>query len=134
MATVFAVGVLVGLLAWIVCWRMFLKRCCFLLPSVCVWRLCLQWVFAVEPPLQTQSPHTLGNRKQHRIRNIFQHTIQAHSPTRTPTANTFATHTLGNRKQHRLRNILQHTIRASSPTRTPTANTVATYTRQQKTT
>ena len=35
-ATVFAVGVLVGLLAWIVCWRMFLRRCCFLLPSVCV--------------------------------------------------------------------------------------------------
>ena len=24
-----------GLIAWIVCWRMFLRRCCFLLPSVC---------------------------------------------------------------------------------------------------
>ena len=34
-ATVFAVGVLVGLLAWIVCWKMFLILCCFLLPSVC---------------------------------------------------------------------------------------------------
>ena len=38
-----AVGVQVGLVAWIVCWRMFLILCCFLLPSV--WRLCLQWVF-----------------------------------------------------------------------------------------
>ena len=36
MATVFAVGVLVGLVAWIVCWRMFLILYCFLLPSVCV--------------------------------------------------------------------------------------------------
>ena len=34
-ANVFAVGVLVGLLAWIVCWKMFLILCCFLLPSVC---------------------------------------------------------------------------------------------------
>ena len=33
-ATVFAVGVLVGLVAWILCWKMFLL-CCFLLPSVC---------------------------------------------------------------------------------------------------
>ena len=24
-----------GLLAWIVCWKMFLILCCFLLPSVC---------------------------------------------------------------------------------------------------
>ena len=35
LATVFAVGVLVGLMAWIVCWRMFLILCCFLLRSVC---------------------------------------------------------------------------------------------------
>ena len=35
-ATEFTVEVLVGLLAWIVCWKMFLRRCCFLLPSVCV--------------------------------------------------------------------------------------------------
>ena len=34
-ANVFAVGVLVGLLAWIVCWKMFLILCCFLFPSVC---------------------------------------------------------------------------------------------------
>ena len=34
-AAVRAVGVLVGLVAWIVCWRMFLILCCFLLPSVC---------------------------------------------------------------------------------------------------
>ena len=33
-AAVFAVGVLVGLVAWIVCWRMFLILYCFLLPSV----------------------------------------------------------------------------------------------------
>ena len=33
-ATVFAVGVLVGLVAWIVCWNMFLILVCFLLPSV----------------------------------------------------------------------------------------------------
>ena len=32
-ATVFAVAVLVGLVAWIVCWKMFLIL--FLLPSVC---------------------------------------------------------------------------------------------------
>ena len=35
MAAVCAVGVLVGIVAWIVCWRMFLILCCFLLPSVC---------------------------------------------------------------------------------------------------
>ena len=35
-ATVFAVGVLVGLVSWIVCWRIFLILCCFLLPSVIV--------------------------------------------------------------------------------------------------
>ena len=34
-ANVFAVGVLVGLLAWIVCSKMFLILCCFLFPSVC---------------------------------------------------------------------------------------------------
>ena len=34
-ATVFAVGVLVGLVAWIVCWRMFLILYCFLLSNVC---------------------------------------------------------------------------------------------------
>ena len=34
-ANVFAVGVLVGLLAWIVCWKIILILCCFLLPSVC---------------------------------------------------------------------------------------------------
>ena len=33
-ATVFAPAVLVGLMAWIVCWQMFLILCCFLLPSV----------------------------------------------------------------------------------------------------
>ena len=35
LATVFAVGVLVGLVAWIVCWRMFLILCYFQFPSVC---------------------------------------------------------------------------------------------------
>ena len=34
-ATVCAVELLVGLVAWIVCWKMFLIICCFLLPSVC---------------------------------------------------------------------------------------------------
>ena len=34
-ATVFAVGVLVGLVAWIVCWRVFLILFSILLPSVC---------------------------------------------------------------------------------------------------
>ena len=34
-ATVFAVGVLVGLVAWIMFWKMFPILCCFLLPSVC---------------------------------------------------------------------------------------------------
>ena len=29
-----------GLVAWIVCWRMFLILCCFLLPSVCAATLC----------------------------------------------------------------------------------------------
>ena len=28
-------GVLAGLVEWIVCWRMFLLLCCFLLPCVC---------------------------------------------------------------------------------------------------
>ena len=36
LATVFAVGVLVGLLAWVVCWKMFVIICCFLFPSVFV--------------------------------------------------------------------------------------------------
>ena len=39
-AAVCAVGVLVGLVAWIVCWRMFLILCCFLLPNVCGGCLC----------------------------------------------------------------------------------------------
>ena len=34
-ATVFAVGLLVGLVSWIVCWRIFLILYCFLLLSVC---------------------------------------------------------------------------------------------------
>ena len=34
-ATVCAVVVLVGLVAWIACWRLFLILCCFLFPSVC---------------------------------------------------------------------------------------------------
>ena len=34
-ATVFAVGVLVGLVTWIVCWRVFLILFSFLLPNVC---------------------------------------------------------------------------------------------------
>ena len=34
-ATVFAVGDLMGLVAWIVCWRMFLLLYYFLLPGVC---------------------------------------------------------------------------------------------------
>ena len=34
-AAVCALGFLVGLKAWIVCWRMFLKLCCFLFPIVC---------------------------------------------------------------------------------------------------
>ena len=40
MAAVFAVDVLVGLLAWIVCWKMFLILYCFLFPSVCVDCVC----------------------------------------------------------------------------------------------
>ena len=36
MATVCAVDVLVGLVAWIVCWKMFVIICCFLFPSVFV--------------------------------------------------------------------------------------------------
>ena len=39
-AAVFALGVLVGLVAWIVCWKMFLILCCFLLPSVCGGSVC----------------------------------------------------------------------------------------------
>ena len=39
-AAVYAVGVLVGLVAWIVYWRMFLILCCFLLPSVCCGSVC----------------------------------------------------------------------------------------------
>ena len=35
MAPVCAVEVLKGLLVWILCWMMFLKLCCFLLPSLC---------------------------------------------------------------------------------------------------
>ena len=35
MEAVCAVGVLVGVVAWIVCWRMVLIICCFLLPNVC---------------------------------------------------------------------------------------------------
>ena len=35
LTTVCAVEVLVGLVAWIVCWNMFLILVCFLLPSVC---------------------------------------------------------------------------------------------------
>ena len=34
-ATVFAVGVLVGLVAWIKFWKVFPILCSFLLPSVC---------------------------------------------------------------------------------------------------
>ena len=33
--TLCAVGVLAGLVAWIVCWRLILILCCFFLPSVC---------------------------------------------------------------------------------------------------
>ena len=40
-AAVCAVGILVGLVAWIVCWRMFLIPCCFLLPSVCGGCVCI---------------------------------------------------------------------------------------------
>ena len=39
-AAVRAVGVLVELVAWIVCWWMFLILCCFLLPSVCGGSVC----------------------------------------------------------------------------------------------
>ena len=39
-AAVRAVGVLVGLVAWIVCWRMFLILYCFLLPNVCRGYVC----------------------------------------------------------------------------------------------
>ena len=46
-ATVFAVGALVGFLGWVVCWRMFLILYCFLLPSV-VLRLCVQWRFLLD--------------------------------------------------------------------------------------
>ena len=40
MADVCEVGILVGLVAWIVCLRMFLTLCCFLLPYVCGGCLC----------------------------------------------------------------------------------------------
>ena len=40
-AAVCAVGILVGLVAWIVCWRMFLVLCCFLLPIVCCGSVCI---------------------------------------------------------------------------------------------
>ena len=39
-ATEFAVGVLVGLVSWIVCLRIILIMCCFLLPSVFVATVC----------------------------------------------------------------------------------------------
>ena len=39
-AAVCAAGILVGLVAWIVCWRMFLILCCFLLPNVCCGCVC----------------------------------------------------------------------------------------------
>ena len=42
LATVFEVGVLVGLVAWIVCWKMFVIICCFLFP-----RMFVATVFAV---------------------------------------------------------------------------------------
>ena len=35
MAAAFALGVLVGLVAWIVCWRVFLILYCFPLSNVC---------------------------------------------------------------------------------------------------
>ena len=35
MAANCAVGVLVGLLVLILCWMMFLKQCCFVLPKLC---------------------------------------------------------------------------------------------------
>ena len=34
-AALCVVGVLVGLVAWIMCWRMVVILCCFLFPSVC---------------------------------------------------------------------------------------------------
>ena len=40
-AAVCAVGILVGLVAWIVCWRMFLILCCFLWPIVCCGSVCI---------------------------------------------------------------------------------------------
>ena len=39
-AALCAVGVQVGLVAWIVCWRLFLTLYCFLLPHVCGGCLC----------------------------------------------------------------------------------------------
>ena len=39
-AALCAVGVLVGLVTWIVCWRMFPILCCFLLTNVCGGCLC----------------------------------------------------------------------------------------------
>ena len=41
-AAVCAVGILVGLVAWIVCWRIFLILCCFLLPIVCCGSVCIE--------------------------------------------------------------------------------------------
>ena len=40
-AAVCAVLVLVGLVAWIACWRMFLKLCCFLFPNLCCGSECI---------------------------------------------------------------------------------------------
>ena len=57
-AAVRAVGVLVGLVAWIVCWRMFLSLCCFLLPSVCGGCVCSggsSWTGGVDCVLEVVS-------------------------------------------------------------------------------
>ena len=57
-AAVRAVGVLVGLVAWIVCWWMFLILCCFLLPSVCggcVCSVCSSWTGGVDCVLEDVS-------------------------------------------------------------------------------
>ena len=39
-AAVFAVGLLVELVVWILCWMMFPILCCFMLPSLCDGCLC----------------------------------------------------------------------------------------------
>ena len=39
-AAVRAVGVIVGLVTWIACWRMFPLLFCFLFPSVCCGSVC----------------------------------------------------------------------------------------------